>query len=55
MTHERLVAEYGFDGHYQPVKMFVAEIRPLLRASSSCCLTTSAPLPYTRDPVQSLQ
>jgi transposase len=25
---ERLVAEYGFDGHYQRVKMYVAEARP---------------------------
>src|SRR5215217_4590272 len=25
---ERLVAEYAFDGHYQRVKMYVAEARP---------------------------
>ena len=28
VIHERLVAEYGFRGHYQRVKMFVAEARP---------------------------
>jgi transposase len=29
---ERLVAEYGFDGHYQRVKMYVAEARPRIAA-----------------------
>jgi len=28
VIHERLVAEYGFTGHYQRVKMFLAEARP---------------------------
>jgi hypothetical protein len=28
VVHERLVAEYGFTGHYQRVKMFLAEARP---------------------------
>lgn len=28
VVHERLVAEYGFTGHYQRVKMYVAEARP---------------------------
>ena len=28
MIFERLVAEYGFDGHYQRVKMYVAGARP---------------------------
>jgi transposase len=28
VIHERLAAEYGFRGHYQRVKMFVAEARP---------------------------
>jgi transposase len=28
VIHERLVADYGFPGHYQRVKMFVAEARP---------------------------
>ena len=27
VIHERLVADYGFDGHYQRVKMYVAEAR----------------------------
>jgi hypothetical protein len=27
VVHERLVAEYGFAGHYQRVKMFLAETR----------------------------
>jgi len=27
VIHERLVAEYGFTGHYQRVKMFLAEAR----------------------------
>lgn len=27
VIHERLVAEYGFDGHYQRVKLYVAEAR----------------------------
>jgi transposase len=29
---ERLVADYGFTGHYQRVKMYVAEARPRIRA-----------------------
>lgn len=32
VIHERLVAEYGFTGHYQRVKMYVAEARPRIRA-----------------------
>jgi transposase len=28
VIHERLVTEYGFTGHYQRVKMYVAEARP---------------------------
>lgn len=32
VIHERLVAEHGFDGHYQRVKTFVAELRPRLAA-----------------------
>ena len=28
VIHERLVAEYGFAGHYQRVKMYLAEARP---------------------------
>jgi transposase len=28
VIHERLVAEYGFDGHYQRVKLYVREARP---------------------------
>lgn len=32
VVHERLVAEYGFTGHYQRVKMFVAEARPRIAA-----------------------
>ena len=32
VIHERLVADYGFTGHYQRVKMYVAEARPRIRA-----------------------
>ena len=32
VIHERLVAEHGFDGHYQRVKMFCAEARPRIIA-----------------------
>ena len=32
VIHERLVAEYGFTGHYQRVKMFLAEARPRITA-----------------------
>jgi len=31
VIHERLVAEYGFDGSYQRVKMYVSEARPRIR------------------------
>ena len=32
VIHERLAADYGFRGHYQRVKMFVAEARPRIAA-----------------------
>ena len=32
VIHERLVAEYGFTGHYQRVKMYLAKARPRVRA-----------------------
>lgn len=32
VIHERLVAEYGFPGHYQRVKMYVAAARPRIAA-----------------------
>jgi transposase len=32
VIHERLVADYGFSGHYQRVKMYLAEARPRVRA-----------------------
>lgn len=32
VIHERLVAEYGWDGHYQRVKMYCAEARPRIKA-----------------------
>lgn len=32
VIHERLVAEYGFAGHYQRVKMYLAKARPRVRA-----------------------
>jgi transposase len=32
VVHERLVAEHGFTGHYQRVKMFLAEARPMIAA-----------------------
>ncbi|MEY9988235.1 transposase [Streptomyces sp. V4I8] len=31
VIHERLVDQYGFEGHYQRVKMYVAEARPRIR------------------------
>ena len=30
VIYERLVAEHGFTGHYQRVKMHVATVRPLI-------------------------
>jgi hypothetical protein len=32
VIYERLVAEYGFGGHYQRVKMYVAQARPRIAA-----------------------
>jgi hypothetical protein len=32
VMHERLVADYGFTGHYQRVKVFAAEARPRIAA-----------------------
>ena len=32
VVHEQLVAEHGFTGHYQRVKMFLAEARPRIAA-----------------------
>jgi hypothetical protein len=32
VIHERLVADYGFTGHYQRGKMFTAEARPRIAA-----------------------
>src|SRR5215213_5133099 len=32
VIHERLVAEHGFDGSYQRVKLYVAEARPRIAA-----------------------
>jgi transposase len=32
VIHERLVADHGFTGHYQRVKMFCAEVRPRIAA-----------------------
>ena len=34
VIHERLVAEHGFDGHYQRVKLYVAEARERLARDS---------------------
>jgi transposase len=33
VIHERLVADYGFTGNYQRVKMFLAEARPRIAAA----------------------
>jgi len=33
VIHERLVADYGFDGHYQRVKLYVAEARERIAVS----------------------
>lgn len=35
VVHERLVAEHGFTGHYQRVKVFCAEARPRIAAELS--------------------
>src|SRR5215204_5914278 len=35
VVYERLVAEYGFPGHYQRIKMFLAEARPRNRRRAS--------------------
>ena len=35
VIHERLVAEHGFDGHYQRVKLYVAEARQRLAARTA--------------------
>ncbi|MPY85979.1 MAG: IS21 family transposase, partial [Actinophytocola sp.] len=32
VVHERLVAEHGFSGHYQRVKMYLVEARPRIAA-----------------------
>jgi transposase len=32
VIHERLIAEYGFTGHYQRVKVYVAKARPRIAA-----------------------
>lgn len=32
VIHERLVAEYGFTGHYQRIKLYLQEARPRIRA-----------------------
>jgi hypothetical protein len=32
VVHERLVTEHGFSGHYQRVKMCLAEARPRIAA-----------------------
>ena len=32
VMHERLVAEYGFAGSYQRVKLFLRELRPRIAA-----------------------
>lgn len=37
VIHERLVAEYGFTGSYQRVKMFLAEARPRIAAELDEC------------------
>jgi transposase len=37
VVHERLVAQYAFTGHYQRVKMFVAEARPRIAAEFEAC------------------
>lgn len=36
VIHERLVAEHGCTGHYQRVKMYVAEARPRIAAELGC-------------------
>jgi transposase len=42
VVHERLVAEHGFTGHYQRVKMFLAEARP--RIAAELAVTDENPL-----------
>ena len=40
VIHERLVADYGFTGNYQRVKMFLAEARPRIAAALESPTTT---------------
>ena len=40
VIYERLVAEHGFTGHYQRVKMFLIEARPRILPSSATARTT---------------
>src|SRR3954469_7573929 len=42
VIHERLVAEYGFTGSYQRVKVFLAEARP--RIAAELAATDESPL-----------
>src|SRR5215218_6322698 len=37
VIHERLAAEHGFTGHYQRVKMYVAQARPRIAAEIAAC------------------
>src|SRR3954452_20057425 len=37
VIHERLAAEHGFTGHYQRVKMYVAQARPRIAAEIGAC------------------
>ena len=45
VIHERLVAEYGFGGHYQRVKMHLASARP---RSTGARNATSSPMSGSR-------
>ncbi|GAA3251296.1 IS21 family transposase [Nonomuraea helvata] len=44
VIHERLQAEYGWNGHYQRIKMFCAEARPRIRAELGLSLDDLAGL-----------
>lgn len=44
VVHERLVAEHGFTGHYQRVKMFLAEARLRIAAELAATDETRSPV-----------
>jgi len=47
VIHERLVAEHGFTGSYQRVKIYVGDRRPRIAASTASCTTATSTLTRT--------